>query len=332
MYKKAVFFIEGLEHKRFVEPYINIFKEFFEVEILSFEQIYFGDCKTVLIDKENLNTYLLNMKSSFFITTTPGIGNPYFPKSKAFPSKTRPMYIYVFHSLVSPNEVYSKKSFSGFDIIFSPNQIISDQLKHLITKKSKVYTTGYPLITNDYYIKPLNKNKKKVLIAPSWGKNSLFREVNLEKILEIFQSKEIQVTIRPHPMELNDFKNILNYSLATLDDNKDLNNLTSYDYLISDWSGIGIEYSLLTNKKTIYIDTPKKVRRKLKNAEKGLNLIENEIRDTAGITLKEKNFINLLNLIDEDEKLRVTNRAYLQKLAKPKFDDNKIIDILKQNI
>ena len=65
---------------------------------------------------------------------------------------------------------------------------------HLITKKSKVYTTGY-LITNDYYIKPLNKNKKKVLIAPSWGKNSLFREVNLGKILEIFQSKEIQVTI-----------------------------------------------------------------------------------------------------------------------------------------
>ena len=38
MYKKAVFFIEGLEHKRFVEPYINIFKDFFEVEILSFEK------------------------------------------------------------------------------------------------------------------------------------------------------------------------------------------------------------------------------------------------------------------------------------------------------
>ena len=30
-----------------------------------------------------------------------------------------------------------------------------------------------------------------------------------------------------------------------IDTNKDLNNLCGYDYLITDWSGIGMEYSLI---------------------------------------------------------------------------------------
>ena len=73
-----------------------------------------------------------------------GIGNFYFPKSKNFPKKNRPKYIYFFHSLVSPNENYVEKSFSGFDYILSPNKLITDQLKYLVKDKStQIFTVGY---------------------------------------------------------------------------------------------------------------------------------------------------------------------------------------------
>ena len=53
-------------------------------------------------------------------------------------------YIYFFHSLNSPNENYSKNSFNGFDLIFSPNQVISEQLSYLVNlKTTEIVTTGY---------------------------------------------------------------------------------------------------------------------------------------------------------------------------------------------
>ena len=38
----------------------------------------------------------------------------------------------------------SKKSFSGFDYILSPNKLITDQLKYLVKDKStQIFTVGY---------------------------------------------------------------------------------------------------------------------------------------------------------------------------------------------
>ena len=66
-------------------------------------------------------------------------------------------------------------------------------------------------------------------------------------------------------MELDLIENFVNFSEINMNQNKDLNNLAHYDYLISDWSGIAIEFSILTNKKTIYIETPKKLEERLKS-------------------------------------------------------------------
>ena len=303
MNEKATIFIEGLEHKRFIEPYITALEDELEIEILSFEDIKFDNYTTTILEKNNFNEYLLNLKSSIFITTTPGIGNAYFPKSKTFPKVDRPKYIYVFHSLVSPNEVYSKNSFSGFDIIFSPNSIISEQLEFLVSSKTKIFSTGYPLISNNYYFQNKVSENKNVLIAPSWGKNSLFKVVDIELLIRNLQSQNFNITLRPHPMELDLIENFVNFSEINIDQNKDLNNLAHYDYLISDWSGIAIEFSILTNKKTIYIETPKKIRRKIKKSEKHIKLIENEIRSSAGIVLTNINQINFSNLFDNENLL-----------------------------
>ena len=99
--KKAVFFVEGIEHLRFVMPYIDLFEKYkLNIEVVSFEDLKLEANKTKTISKKDFNEYCLNLNSEYLITTTPGVGNSYFLKSKVYPKSKRPKYIYVFHSLV----------------------------------------------------------------------------------------------------------------------------------------------------------------------------------------------------------------------------------------
>ena len=321
--KKAVFFIEGLEHLRFVEPYMkSIINSDYEIEVVSFENFLLDDFKTILINKDQFNKFSLNLDADYLITTTPGVGNPYFQKSKILPKSQRPKYIYIFHSLVSPNEVYSNKSFIGFDYIFSPNEIISSQLKYLTKKSTKIFSEGYPLLTNQHYFqKKFDSNNQKILIAPSWGKFNLFKDGNV--LIDLIQNigTEYEIYLRPHPMEDLDTNTKNNLSNVIFDFEKDLKNLAYFDYLITDWSGIGIEYSILTNRKTLYVNTIKKKRRKLSLAEKNLELVENKIRKSAGVEINSDNLSKIKSYLRAD--LNIYEDCYINKIKEPRFNTDK---------
>jgi len=104
----------------------------------------------------------------------------------------------------------------------------------------------------------LDSNKHNILIAPSWGKFSIFKNTNL--LVELVQNigPDYEIYLRPHPMEdlTIDTKNNLNHVI--FDFEKDLKNLGYFDFVITDWSGIGIEYSVIKKRKTLYINTIKK--------------------------------------------------------------------------
>lgn len=323
MDSKFVFFIEGIEHERFIAPYIKFLKKYScKIEIYSFEKLtknYVNDENFYIINKSDLIKFCLNLECNYFLTTTPGIGNLYFPKSKVLPKKNRPKYIYLFHSLVSPNEVYSEKSFKGFDVIFSPNLIISDQLKYVTSKNCKIFTIGYPIISN---LNNLNykEKKNKVLIAPSWGPNSLFRKTKLLEQVIFCVDKNFEIILRPHPMELKNIDFLKNNKKVSIDLNKNLSNLHEYKFLITDWSGIGIEFSAINKTKVIYLDLPKKVNRKLTKKEKSLDLIENVVRSRVGIVLKDNELDYLNKLDDQIEYLSFNKIEYLDELTSPAFN------------
>ena len=327
--KKAIFFVEGIEHLRFVKPYINLFEKYkLIIEVVSFEDLKLEVNKTKIIDKKDFNEYCLNLNSEYLITTTPGVGNSYFLKSKVYPKSKRPKYIYVFHSLVSPNEAYSRRSFLGFDYIFSPNETITNQLKLLTKDRTKILTTGYPLLTNNYYFEEKLKTKmKKILIAPSWGEFNLFNNIDLlNNLLEIC-GINYEIYLRPHPMEKLDINSFENFDNVQLDQNKDMKNLAYYDHLITDWSGIGIEYSILTNKKTIYLNTVKKKRRKLSFSEKKFVLIEDEIRKTAGIVIKLDELNKIKKYLESD--ITISDHSYINLIKAPEFNSAKFEFLFK---
>ena len=276
--------------------------------------------------------YLKTLTGALFFTTTPSVGTTIFPKSQVKPSNKIPKYIYLFHSLVSPNEMYIKKSFKNFDYIFSPSKTISNQIKCLISNNTKIYETGYLLFNEVEIFKFNNENNNKVLLAPTWGVgvNEISKDIN--KINQFAIKNKLELVFRPHPM--TDVESLKLNSEIIIDSSKDLSNLEKYSLLITDFSGIALEFFYLTGKPIIFLDVAKKIKRKMSKKEKDFNLIENMMREMLGKKLNinqlenfdikmlnphidSKNFIKSLNFEKNslNETIRIVNHILLGKLV-----------------
>lgn len=262
---------------------------------------------------------LKNLKGDMFFTTTPSIGTSIFPKSKVYPKESRPSYMYLFHSLVSPNEMYIKNSFKNFDVIFSPSETISKQLKTLVSRDTEIVTSGYLLFNNiDKYSLRFSKNNK-VLIAPTWGKEGVNEILNNINQIYDFNSKfGYETVFRPHPM--TDLKKFDIGSEIILDLNLDLKNLHEYEHLITDYSGIALEYGYLTGRSILFLDVKKKIKRKVEKLETSYLFIEDEMRITLGDIIKIDDLSKLKQFpeINQNEYSKYINliNSYLESLEK----------------
>ena len=287
--KKIIFFIENLSHFRFIKIIFEYFvNQGNPIDVLCFEvpfekNFYQNENINVIVLKNDIEKIRLlkNIEGKIFITTTPSIGSPIFPKSQIRPKSDRPTYIYFFHSLVSPNEMYIKNSFKNFDYIFSPSLTISNQLQSLVGSKTKIFTTGYLMFNNLKFGKFFNNYDNKILIAPTWGENGVAQIINnMDKIINFEKNISLDVFFRPHPMT-----EIEKYEFSpevSIDKDKNLDNLHSYRYLITDYSGIALEFFYLTQRPVLFLNVPKKVKRNLPKKERNFNLIENDMRRTIG--------------------------------------------------
>lgn len=330
---KIIFFIENLSHFRFVEKLFNYFYEknanihLLCLDIPFGDRIYKSDNLTIQVldsDLEKIKT-LKNLTGELFITTTPSLGSSIFPKS-AMPKNKRPTYVYVFHSLVSPNEMYTKGSFDGFDILLSPSELISEQLKPLISKTAQVFTTGYLLFDKIQKFEYKDKFVKDVLIAPTWGSKGLDEIIhNIDKIKNFVDRLDLKAIFRPHPMTSLDRLKKIPFDIDT---DKDLDNLHSYKYLITDYSGIALEFFYLTGRPVIFLDVTKKIKRKipvLSKEEKQYLLIENEMRNLIG---KSFSLSELASLTSFPKILEDMSQQFISKVNFSNESLDKTVSIL----
>ena len=313
---KIIFFIENLSHFRFIESIFDyFFKNNYDITVISLENPFGtrdynnNNLSLVLLKDEKYKiTTLKNLKGKLFITTTPSIGTPIFPKSQIIPKEDRPKYLYFFHSLVSPNEMYVKNSFKNFDYIFSPSDIITEQLNFLVSNKTEIFTTGYLLFNN---IEVGNYSKDfddKVLIAPTWGEKGVSQLMNnIDNLTNFIVKQKLKPVFRPHPM--TDINKLNNLKGISLDQDKDLKNLHRYRHLITDFSGIALEYFYLTKRPVLFLDVSKKIKRKLGTKEKKLKLIENDMRTIIGdiISLDKISDLNSFPTIENKISLEFIN-------------------------
>jgi hypothetical protein len=290
--------------------------------ILSLQEKY-TNLHAYFIGDGFLRTWMFtSLEADLMIMTMPDLETFHLKRSAIY----NVHYLYVFHALVSTHSAYRLGAFDSYDTIFcvGPHQIKeirqTERLYNL--NKKNIFRDGYrPL---EYLMNENNQFNKKpskrlsILIAPSWGPNNIFEHC-METLLDILLELEIQLTIRPHPMTIRHHKKKLamlnnlyqhkeNFCMQINIHNREI--LFQSDMLITDWSGIGIEYGIGLKKPIIYIDTPKKIHNP--DADKiNLTPIETEIRSEIGKIVKIDDLSNI--------------ESYIYELLK-KYDEDKIIE------
>lgn len=109
---------------------------------------------------------------------------------------------------------------------------------------------------------PVGPHERTVLVAPSWGKSSILSRFG-EDFLDSLIATGYKIIIRPHPQSYSSEKAILDklmskYCNGEVIWNKDNDNfevLRQADILISDFSGIIFDFTLVFDKPLIYTDT-----------------------------------------------------------------------------
>jgi hypothetical protein len=184
-------------------------------------------------------------------------------------------YVYLFHALVSTHMIYREGSFDHYDIIVCPCnhhiQEIKLREKQNNLKPKKLVPGSYYRLERIYKAAQnhtLATNKKTVLVAPSWGQHNIFATCGQQLIQKLLDSGFV-VIARPHP-EITKrnpqliekynlkFKNNHNFTLET--SVKTDTSILTADLLITDLSGIALEYAFGTERPVIFIDLPLKIK------------------------------------------------------------------------
>ena len=217
--------------------------------------------------------FFWELKAKVLITTMPDLENYWLKRSIVFPVH----YIYLFHTMDSTHMEFKKGAFDHFDSIFcvGPYQIqelrATEQLYNL--KQKNLVECGYGLLDKLLKSKLLHtqqnlaskNNKKKILIAPSWGKQNLLETVGID-LVKILLNAGYHVTVRPHPMAIKKSSKIIKKIREKFEENSDFIldvNTSSFEQLfssyalITDWSAISYEYAFVCERPVIYVDDPK---------------------------------------------------------------------------
>lgn len=110
---------------------------------------------------------------------------------------------------------------------------------------------------------PIPEHNRTVLMAPSWGKSGILSRFG-EKLIDALIETGYKIIIRPHPQSFASEKDMLDKLMSKYTDeskvvwNRDNDNfevLRQSDVLISDFSGIIFDFTLVFDKPLIYTDT-----------------------------------------------------------------------------
>ena len=322
-----------------------------------------SECKNIKVfyigDGSVKYKFFWELKAKVLIMTMADLENYWIKRSIVFPVH----YIYVFHSINSPlmgfhSGKISKRAFEHFNTIFcvGPHQIqelrATEQLYNL--KQKNLVEYGYGLLDKLIKSKPSYKqqnflsknNKKKILIAPSWGKQNLLESMCIE-LVKILLDADYHVTVRPHPMSIKKSSKLIKQIKEKFEKNPDFlldTNTSSFEQLfssyalITDWSGIGYEYAFVCERPVIYVDVPKKAYNK--EYEKiGLEPFEISIRDKIGEIVSIQNIETIPERIEflyghinnfQNKIQKIRNNAIFNIGESGKVMANEIIRIINE--
>ena len=293
--------------------------------------------------------FFLGLKAKILIMDMPDLETYHIKRSKIYPVH----YIYIFHSIFSVHSYLRKGAVDNYDTIFC----VGPHHKNEIQETEKIYNLkpknlisfGFPrldtlLNEKQNYSKNFDTNNNLILLTPSYGKNNLLEICGFE-LIKILLESNFKVLLRPHFKILKDSKKLISKILDEFGNNPNfsLENgvipsklFHSSICMISDWSGISLEYAFTFERPVIFIDVPKKILNpnfhdislepiEISYRDKiGFVVSPHELKTIPDLIYKSKN--NNLSIIESIKKIRsrtiynlgesaIIGAQYIQKLT-----------------
>ena len=218
-FKRYVIYSENASYTHFFNPLLEYFiKNKVSISFISSDindKIFLiknDYVKVFFIENDFIRTiFFKNLNCDNIIMTMPDLGNYYIKKSSLCKN-----YFYMFHTIASSYTIYNENSFDNYDHIFCAGKHHYDEFImrfRNISKRPKLHKVGYSKIDElvNLEISKSSKIINKILIAPTWGANSLLN-ICSKDIIKILIENQYIVTLRPHPISLKtDFMIIVSY-------------------------------------------------------------------------------------------------------------------------
>jgi len=274
-------------------------------------------------------------EADIMVMTTPDLDKYYIKRSIM---KKDMEYVYVPHDMMSVHMGFREGALDAFDTIFCTGPHVAAEVR--ATEKAydlpekKLVEFGYPLA--DKLIEAgkqerenhVARERKEILIAPSWQEDNLLDSI-IDDLIGALYCDEYHLTVRPHPEYVkrygarmqaivDKYQHMVGGGLSFELDFTANRSIYSADMLITDWSGIALEYCFATLRPAMFINT--KIKCMNPNWEKiGLTPVEITLRDVVGVS------------VDKDEVAGC--RAVAKDLfARADEYEKKIADVLADHI
>ena len=254
--------------------------------------------------------FFLTLRAKILVMDMPDLDRYHIKRSKAYPVH----YIYLFHSMFSIHSYLRKGALDNYDTIFcvGPHHVneirTTEKLYGLKPKTIVNYGFGRLdtlLQEKEKFAKSDSNLKDLILITPSYGDENLLEKCGIELIDTLLKS-DFRVLLRPHFRTLRDSKELIDSIKNKFGKNPSFifeDGVIPPEYfhnsicMISDWSGISMEYAFTFERSVIFIDVPKKILNPDAD-DLPLEPIEISIRKKIGHIISTNNIREIQNIIN----------------------------------
>ena len=226
------------------------------------------------IGPKKLITLFMKLEADVMVMTMSDLGNYQYKRS--YYSKTI-RYVYVFHYPLSTHMVLHTGALRHYDAILCVGEFQFEEIRQ--TEKlfgdpeQELIACGYGQLEKLYEAfrasPRTGRERPKVLVAPSWQPDNILDSC-IDDLLTELLGKGFDVTVRPHPEYMKRYRERMDalmkryegYTGGDLFFETDFTGNTSIfdsDTVITDWSGTAYEFSLVTERPCVFIDTPPKI-------------------------------------------------------------------------
>lgn len=221
--------------------------------------------KAEFIGKDNKAFARLNfLNASIVLSTTPGLDVYQWKRSREVDC-----YIHIPHA-ASEITLYRMFGIDYYDAIMLSGEYQARDVRNLENLRQlpekELVKIGIPymdeMAARYNRVGPAPEHPRTVLLAPSWGQSAIF-SVYGGKIIDTLLNTGYHVIVRPHPQSFKSETEMIEKLMKEypnsdrLEWNRDTDNfevLRKSDILISDFSGVIFEFSLIYDKPVIYTD------------------------------------------------------------------------------